>query len=119
MKYKLADNIYAGREFFGTAGTAAGDWWEPMKYKDLYKGGYVTFTSTAPNYTVGSLAMALYDGYSPWGSLAQSLANQFGGGKEIPPYENAPQQVKDFWMKIARMIIKHSEHYKEAEDGKE
>ena len=65
------------------------------------------------NFTIGSLANALYEGSPDLSNLAEKCARQFGKAGALTWFSMMSKDVQFFWKDIARQIIEHSKEWEE------
>jgi hypothetical protein len=66
-------------------------------------------------FTIKTLAHALYEGFPSLHNLAEEMARQHGKAKALSFYLLMGKEVQFFWEDIARQIIEHSKEWEENE----
>jgi hypothetical protein len=65
------------------------------------------------DFTIDSLANALYEGTPDLSNLAEKCARQFGKAGALSFFGMMGEDVQFFWKDIARQIIEHSKEWRE------
>jgi len=66
-------------------------------------------------FTIDSLANALYEGTPDVQNLAENCARQFGEAEALSWFSMMGEDIQFFWKDIARQIIEHSKEWQKNE----